>query len=82
MNIERVRFRKKKHIDINFIFTDLIKFLVKSDRNTVLKMTPMILKVKGDPKTLCETISFRDVAFFFKKKRVNDEMDLILFNNT
>jgi hypothetical protein len=69
MNIERVRFRKKKHIDINFIFTDLIKFLVKSDRNTTLKMTPMILKVKDDPKTLCETISFRDIAFFFKKKR-------------
>jgi hypothetical protein len=41
---------------------------VKSDRNTVLKMTPMILKVKDDPKTFCETMSFRDVAFFFKKK--------------
>jgi hypothetical protein len=55
---------------------------VKSDRNTVLKMTPMILKVKDDPKTFCETMSFRDVAFFLKKKTVNDEMDSILFNNT
>jgi hypothetical protein len=45
-------------------------------------MTPMILKVKDDPKTLCETISFRDIAFFKKKKAVNDEMDSILFNNT
>jgi len=40
---------------------------VKSDRNTILKMTPMILKVKDDPKTFCETISFRDIAFFLKK---------------
>jgi len=63
MNIERARFRKKKHIDINFIFTDLINFLVKSDRNIVLKMTSMILKVKDDPKTFCETISSRNVAF-------------------
>jgi hypothetical protein len=25
--------------------------------------------VKDDPKTLCETISFRDIAFLKKKKR-------------
>jgi hypothetical protein len=32
-------------------------------RNTILKMTLMILNVEKDPKTFLEAIFYRDVAF-------------------
>ena len=35
------RDRKEKHLETNFIFIDSIIFLVKSDRNTILKQTPI-----------------------------------------
>ena len=57
------RVRKEKHIDIDFISTDSIVFLVKSDRYTILKKTPMILNIEDDPKTFGQAMSFRDVTF-------------------
>jgi hypothetical protein len=35
------RDRKEKHLETNYIFIDSIIFLVKSDRNTILKQTPI-----------------------------------------
>jgi hypothetical protein len=43
-------------------------------------VTPMILNVEDDPKTFCEVMSSKDVAFW--KEVVNDEIDSILSNNT
>jgi len=74
------RVRKEKHMDIDFISTDLIVFLVECDRNTILKRTPMILNMEDDLKTFCQAMSSRDVAFW--KEAVNDEIDSILSNNT
>jgi len=50
-------------MDIDFISTDLIVFLVECDRNTILKRTPMILNMEDDLKTFCQAMSSRDVAF-------------------
>jgi hypothetical protein len=57
------RVRKEKHIDTYFIFTDSVVFLVEGDKNSVFKVTPMILNVEDDPKTFCEVMSSKDVAF-------------------
>jgi len=53
---------------------------VEDDRKIVLKRTPIILDMEYDLKTLCESMSLRDVVSW--KKVVNDEMNLILSNNT
>jgi len=74
------RVRKEKHIDIDFIFTDSVVFLVKSDKSSVIKVTPMLLNMEDDPKTFREVMSSKDVAFW--KEVVNDKIDSILSNNT
>jgi len=61
------RVRKEKHIDIDFISTDSIVFLVEGDRNTILKKTPMILNIEDEPKTFGQAMSSRDVAFGKKR---------------
>ena len=63
MNLKEVRIRKEKHIDTYFIFTDSVVFLVEGDKNSVIKVTPMILIVVDDPKTFCVAMSSKDVAF-------------------
>jgi len=40
----------------------------------------MILNIKNDLKTFCETMSFRNVVFW--KKTIKNKMDSILSNNT
>jgi len=51
---------------------------MESDRNTILKMTPMILTIDDNPKTFHQAMSSKDV---FLKKAVNNEMYSILSNN-
>ena len=81
MNLEEFKeLERKKHIDTDFISTDLIINLVEGDRNTVLKRTQMILNMKDDPKTFHQAMSSKDASFW--KEVVNDEMDSILSNNT
>jgi len=81
VNLEEFKeLERKKHIDTDFISTDLIINLVECDRNTVLKRTPMIRNMEVDPKTLSQAMSSKDAAFL--KKTVNDEMNSILSNNT
>jgi hypothetical protein len=65
VNLEWIKkLEKKTYIYIYFfIFIDLIVFLVKSDRNIILKKIFIILNVKDDPKIFCEAISSRDVIF-------------------
>jgi hypothetical protein len=55
--------RNEKHLDKYFIFIHSIVFLVEGNRNTVLKMTLIILNVKDNLKTFYKVMSFRDVAF-------------------
>jgi hypothetical protein len=74
------RVRKEKHIDTDFISTDSIVILVEGDRNTVLKITPMIRNMEDDPKTLSQAMSSKDAVFL--KEAVNNEMNSILSNNT
>jgi hypothetical protein len=53
---------------------------MESDRNTILKMTPMIITIDDNPKTFHQAMSSKNVVFF--KKAVNNEMYSILSNNT
>lgn len=53
---------------------------MKGDKNSILKVTPMILNVEDDSKIFHEAMSFKDIAFW--KEVVNDEIDAILSNNT
>jgi hypothetical protein len=50
-------------MDINFISTDSIVFLVECDGTSVLKRTPMILNIEDDPKTFYQAMSSRDIVF-------------------
>jgi hypothetical protein len=57
------RFKKEKHLYTYFISNDVIVFLVEGDRNTVLKMTHMILNVEDNPKTFRKVMSSKDIVF-------------------
>ena len=46
----------------------------------VLNKIPIVFNTKDDPKTFEESMASKDSAFW--KKTINDEMDLILSNNT
>ena len=46
----------------------------------VLNKIPIAFNTEGDPKSYKEVMASRDSAFW--KKAVNDEIDLILSNNT
>ena len=64
MNLEEVKeLKRKKQIDIDFISTDSIVFLVEGNRNTVLKRTHMILNMEDNPKTFHQAMSSKDVVF-------------------
>ena len=64
----------------DFISSQAIVFLVEGNRITVLDKIPILLTVEDDPKTFCEAMASRDIAFW--KEAVNDEMDSIMSNNT
>ena len=66
---KKIRVRMEKHIDTYFISTDSVVFLVEGDKNSILKVTPMILNVKDDPKTFRKAMSSKDVAFMKRNSK-------------
>ncbi|XP_071939284.1 uncharacterized protein [Coffea arabica] len=74
------RQRKEKQLPLDFVSFQAIVFLVKGNRDSLLNKTPILLSVEDDPKTYDKATKSRDAAFW--KEAVNDEMDLILSNNT
>ena len=55
-------------------------FLVERNRQVVLNKIPIVFNTEDDPKSFKEALTSRDSAFW--KECINDEMDLILSNNT
>nr|GFA03633.1 retrovirus-related Pol polyprotein from transposon TNT 1-94 [Tanacetum cinerariifolium] len=73
--------RKKRNLDLDFIDSQAIIFLIKGDNeNNVVNKIPILLNVEDAPKTYKEAITSRNSAFW--KKAINDEMDSLVSNNT
>ncbi|KAK3032225.1 hypothetical protein RJ639_036155 [Escallonia herrerae] len=58
------RARKEKILDLDFIDSQAITFLVEGDRENILKEIPMLLNMEDDPKTYSEAVASRNVAFW------------------
>ena len=64
-----------------FIFLQALVFLVEGDRTSVTHKILIVLHVEEeDPKTFSEAMASRDASFL--KEAIEDEMNLILSNNT
>nr|GEW74005.1 zinc finger, CCHC-type [Tanacetum cinerariifolium] len=75
------RARKKRNLDLNFIDSQAIIFLVEGDNeNNVINKIPVLLNVEDAPKTYKEAITSRNYAFW--KQAIDDEMDSLVSNNT
>nr|GEZ23189.1 zinc finger, CCHC-type [Tanacetum cinerariifolium] len=75
------RARKDRKLDLNFIDSQAIIFLVESDNeNNVVNKIPVLLNVKDAPKTYKEAIASRNSAFL--KDAIDDEIDSLVSNNT
>lgn len=74
------RVRRKKSLDLDFISSQSIIFLVEGEINKVLNKIPILLSVEEAPKILSEGRALRDVAFW--KETINYEMDSSLSNQT
>ncbi|KAG8474926.1 hypothetical protein CXB51_031645 [Gossypium anomalum] len=74
------RVRKVKDFSPDFISLQSLAFLVEGNRESVIRKIPIMFNVDGDPKSYGEAMTSRDAAFW--KEEINDEMDLILSNNT
>nr|GEX40521.1 zinc finger, CCHC-type [Tanacetum cinerariifolium] len=73
--------RNERNLDLNFIDSQAIIFLVEGDNeNNVFKKIPVLLNVEDAPKTYKEAITFRNSAFW--KEAIDDEIDSLLSNNT
>nr|GEX12296.1 retrovirus-related Pol polyprotein from transposon TNT 1-94 [Tanacetum cinerariifolium] len=75
------RARKKKNLDLDFIDSQAIIFLVEGDNeNNVVNKIPVLLNVEDAPKTYKEAITSNNSAFW--KEAIDDEMDSLVSNNT
>jgi hypothetical protein len=55
-------------------------YLIEGNREKVLSKLPFVGNVEEDPNTYSEAMASRDAAFW--RVAVNDEMDLMMSNNT
>nr|GEX78165.1 putative Gag and Pol polyprotein, identical [Tanacetum cinerariifolium] len=75
------RARKKRNLDLDFIDSQSIIFLVEGDNeNNVINKIPFLLNVEDATQTYKEAITFRNSAFW--KEAIDDEIDYLVFNNT
>ena len=74
------RIRKVKNFGSNFISYQAQLYLVEGNKQVVLNKIPILFNTENDPKSFKEALTSRDSAFW--KECINDEMDLILSNNT
>ncbi|GJR28062.1 zinc finger, CCHC-type containing protein [Tanacetum coccineum] len=75
------RARKERNLDLDFIDSQAIIFLVEGDNeNNVINKIPVLLNVEDAPKTYKEAITSRNSAFW--KEAIDDEMDSLVSNNT
>jgi len=72
---------KEKSLGKEFISSQALVFLVEGDRISVAHKIPIVLHVEQeDPKTFSKAMASRDASFW--KETIEDEMNLILSNNT
>ena len=74
------RIRKEKDFGPDFIFYQAQLYLVEGNRQVVLNKIPIVFNKEDDPKTFEEAMTSKYSTFW--KEAVNDEIDLILSNNT
>nr|GEX54661.1 retrotransposon protein, putative, Ty1-copia subclass [Tanacetum cinerariifolium] len=75
------RARKERNLNLDFIDSQAIIFLVEGDnKNNVINKITVLLNVEDAPKTYKEAITFRNSAFW--KEAIDDEMDFLVSNNT
>ena len=75
------RVRKAKTLRSDEIDSHNISFyLIEGTNESVLKIIPLVLQVKDDPKMFKEAMASHDAAFW--KYAINDEMNFIMSNHT
>nr|GEV25033.1 reverse transcriptase, RNA-dependent DNA polymerase [Tanacetum cinerariifolium] len=75
------RTRKERNLDLDFIDSQALIFLVKGDnKNNVINIIPVILNVEDAPKTYKEVITSKNSSFWMVA--IDDKIDSLISNNT
>nr|GEY47042.1 zinc finger, CCHC-type [Tanacetum cinerariifolium] len=75
------RTKKERNLDLDFIDSQAIIFLVKGDnKNNVINIIPVILNVEDAPKTYKEVITSKNSSFWMVE--IDDKIDSLISNNT